>query len=448
MSESLCALCCQTPPTFICFCSETLLCNKCLSTHLLSSPTSAHKPVPVSSPDQFSFSSSESLRALHYRAVITKELERLQAFLPYALQQIQALRCSWEEQIAKVTDDYARVISDEVSRLAAQAELCLQQLDDPKASEESPMLRRLLALGTDEELLTLSLAIRQVNVAGLFKQVLSFRITCEGQRTDQRLLYKFFGGTNVVSAFDPQNEGNSSLLPTNVKFLHNSCWALTDTGSVIITGGSQTGKSRNDVLMFQPTQSTLTSVDSMQVARRSHTSVCVALHCYVFGGILEEEPLSLCEVYSLRDRRWSALQHMTERRAYLGCCQYGQNIYICGGGETASMEIYSPDLATFQLLSLDTEMWDNVSMLAVENAVVIFHGNFHGEVSRFDPNSRLLRKEGQMCYGNSWSSCAPLHHRDTIYMLRADSVFKYDLKSGSSAYILRMSKSLKKGEED
>jgi len=139
---------------------------------------------------------------------------------------------------------------------------------------------------------------------------------------------------------------------------------------------------------------------------------------------------------------------MTERRAYLGCCQYGQNIYICGGGETASMEVYSPGLATFQLIPLETEVWDNVSMLAVEDAVVIFHGNFQGEVSRFDPNSGSLRKEGQMCYGNSWSSCAPLRLRDTVYMLRADSIFKYDLRSAASAYILRMSKSLKKGEED
>ena len=446
MSESLCALCCQTPPTFICFCAEILLCSKCLSAHLLASPTATHKPVPVTSYEQFALSSPISQRALHYREVLTKELARLHDFLPYALQQIQGVRHSWEEQIAKVTDDYARVISDEVYKLTAQVEFCLQQLDDPKASEESPMLRRLLALGTDEELLSLNLSVRQVNVVGLFKQVLSFRVTCEGQRSDQRLLYKFFGGTNVVSAFDPQNESNAFLLPTSFKFLHNSCWSVTDTGSVLITGGSQTGKSRNDVVLFQPVQSSLHNVDPMQVARRSHTSVCVGLQCYVFGGILEEESLSLCEVYSLRERRWSALQHMTERRSYLGCCQYGQNIYICGGGETASMEVYSPGLATFQLIPLETEVWDNVSMLAVEDAVVIFHGNFQGEVSRFDPNSGSLRKEGQMCYGNSWSSCAPVRRGDVVYCLRSDSIFKYNLSSNTSSYVVRLAKGLKRRE--
>ena len=448
MSESVCALCHQNYPSFICFCAELLLCNQCLSPHLLANPTSAHKPVPLSSPEQPSQTCLVSPHSHRAREVLVKEIARLQAFLPHALQQLQSMRRNWEEQIIKVTDDYARVISDEVNKLVTQAELCLQQLDDPKTHEENPLLSRLLSLGQDEELFTLSLAMRQVNIAGLFKQVINYRVTCEGQRHDQRLLYKFFGGTNVVSVFDPQIESNTFLLPTNAKFLHNSCWVVTDAGSVLITGGSSTGKSRNDVYLFQPAQCGIMSVEPMQVARRSHTSVCFGLSCFVFGGILEEEPLSLCEVYSLRDRQWAGLPHMSERRAYLGSCQCEQKIYICGGGDTASMEVFSPDTVTFQLVPLDMEVLDSVSMLAIESAVFIFHGNFQGYVSRLDLLTSRICKLNALCYGNSWSSCAPVRLQDSVYFLRADSVFKYDLKTGASAYVLRMSKSLKKAEED
>ena len=413
----------------------------------------AHKPLPLASSDLV-----ESARMLAKecndpeqktdhckRTIIEKELRRLQNFHTDSLIQLQRVKVHYEAEIAKTIDNLSESLSMEISKLTVSLQRCLSDLSDQTPSPCFPAdyLQRLEAMSEDDELLSVAMEVTQVDLAAVLRQSVSFRMEFREQKQASTKLYKFFGGSNAIGYFDTENETYEKQITSSQKFLHNSCWCTAPSGDLIITGGSLTGHSRNTVTSFSPVTGALQDLEPMSVARRSHASVCSDGFCYVFGGVLDEEKISLCERYDLKEGRWNALPRMKERRAYLGCCEYKGVIVICGGAETSSFEVFNPAEMTFQLYSVPhIDLADVASLVPVGDSILIFHGNFNGEVSRLHP----ITKENKLCYGNSWSSCAPLLHRGTVYFLRSDSVFKYDLNSGQSSYVLRMAKAVKRRE--
>lgn len=456
INDSLCALCRVAQPAFICFCVETLLCTKCISQHILAWPGMDHKPIPISAANVLESQYATSHPAtgtpspaqwkLHLKHTLQSEQNRLQDFVSNALFQLQCARRGWQEQIARICDEHALAIGEKAEQLGKEIQQCLLDLEnvDLKPWMETPIYKRLEKLRRDEELLKLSFSIHHFDLIPLFKQAVSYVITYDSQSGSPTLLYKLFGDTNLVGVFDVRTETYSKQIVASAKFLHNSCWTLVDDGDLLITGGSHTGKSHNDVLLLQPISGSVTMHEPMQRARRSHCAVWHSSLCFVFGGIMEQQSLSSCEAYSIRERRWRFLPQMKERRAYLGCSAHRQLIVIAGGGETSSLEIFDTERLEFQLVPAPHfDLLDNVSIMTLDDYVLIFHGNFQGRVSRYHPESGALEPLHYLCYGNSWSSTQPLVFKDCIYLLRSESVFRYDLASGVSAYLTRLARAFK-----
>lgn len=458
MNDHLCSRCQTASPEFLCFCSEARLCSSCLSSHLLEAPSLAHKPLPITSRDLIQSFKQQLERDKDVvmlepgsiatkRALIEREIKRLATFQADSMMQLQQVKVHYEVEIAKVVQGLAQELYEETTRLSEELQKALVDLSDktPLPWSASPVLARLG--DADGDLLALNFEIKYLDVAASLRQSLRFHTDFIGKNVAEPLLYKFFGGSSAISIFKSDDIVPEKLVIPGQKFLHNSCWCSLPSGEVIITGGSLTGHSRNTVMCFSPATSHVTDLEPMMLARRCHGSLYYAGGCYVFGGLLDEEKISMCERYDCGTSTWEPIAQLKERRAYIGCCVYSDLLIVCGDGETSSLEIYDPVKRDFTLVSVPLlDLCDVSSLLPLENSILVFHGNFNGEVSRLDPKTGTAQKEGKLCYGNSWSSCAPIRRGDVVYCLRSDSIFKYNIASNSSSYVTRLAKALKRRE--
>jgi hypothetical protein len=166
---------------------------------------------------------------------------------------------------------------------------------------------------------------------------------------------------------------------------------------------------------------------------------------YVFGGIHEERKLAQCEMLRPDAQEWLGIGDMTHPRAYLGSTVYGEKVYLAGGADVSGIEVFHPIANSFDYLSLEQAgLTEACALLTLEDTIVILHGNYQGEVFCYKPDSNEYQRVCEMCHGNSWSNCPPVRYKDAIYTIRSDSVFKFEMNTNKSSYVLRMAKSAKK----
>lgn len=455
MGDNVCFHCQAPDPTFLCLCQEVTICRNCISQHLLSDPSPLHKPLPLDRNEliqtvrqeitqrtsPLSTASQDHLKTL--TSLIKRELSRIQAFRTASEVKLQQTKSMWESQIAKAVAEGKEI----VRKLTEKAIMELYQIL-AEISTNGEAMERVWGQGRseDEEIVDLGMDIRSVDLVGAVKGAIGVVVSIRTEMTPAPALYKFFGGVNQVGVFEAKSEEYGRALQANGKFFHNSCSCLSPNGLIYVTGGSLTGRSRAEVFAFNPKTVTVVPLLPMLMARRSHASICMGTKCYVFGGLIEDDDRSsLCELYEVETGCWKSIERMNERRAYLGCCEYRSQLYIGGGAPSPSLEVYTPIQDSFTLLSLpEGSLEDNCCMLPLADTILLFHGNYQGVLSRLWPETGKITKEREICYGNSWSSCAPVMVNGTVYMLRSESVFKYALESGESAYVLRMGKTVQR----
>lgn len=446
MNAQPCSVCQKREAQFLCFCSEAQLCDVCIATHILENPQIQHKttalPTSDLSPPRPSLSLSSS------KELVYREARRLEAFQTEVTGQFQRLRTYYVTEVDNTLQALLREIDLQIAQLREDLRVCLESTEETLKPPVASELWRRATAGV-EKLLTLSLDFKEVNIAATLRKSCAYTIGYVQGPSLASHIYKFFGGSTSVGLFNVVSEEfEQSTVP--IKFAHNACWCATPNGQVLVTGGSITGRSRNTVLSYNPASGEINDLAPMRIARRSHASICSNDYCYVFGGILDEDRISLCESFHLGKGVWSGLeQQMKERRAYHGACECAGLLVVCGGGETSSCEVLSPMTGEFRLVELpNLGLMEAACALSVGDSVLIFHGNFSGLVSRFDPNTGVGKEEHQLCYGNSWSNCPPLLVRDTVYLLRSDSIFKFHTVTGRSSYVIRLTKTIKRREYD
>ena len=459
MTESQCSLCSDNDPAFVCFCQEVLVCRNCISQHLLTDPSPTHKPIPLTRPELIQAQKDEARaqsrphpqtslseeRRRGIKTLLARELERLRSFEVSAEEKLLKLQVQWEDQLKRTISDLLSVVKSKAQTLRDELRQALDFFNQSEERASEPLLDLLQRVGEDYELLTLSIDSKPIDLVTLIRSAVAVVIDTKEEVAGNPIIYKFFGGSNQVGVFDAKSEAFTRCITANMKFFHNSCSCLATNGLIYVTGGSLTGRSRSDVISFDPVSGHSKELQPMQIARRSHASLCINSELYVFGGIMDEETTSLCEKYQYEKDIWSNIARLNERRAYLGCCEFRGRIYVAGGCEKSSCEVLDLAESYFQLLSLGhVQTEGGCSLLPHGDCLLLFYGNFRGEVCRYFPTTSQLTKDKDMCAGNSWSSCAPVIFSGNVYMLRADSIFKYSLETSASVYLLRMGKTLKR----
>jgi hypothetical protein len=376
------------------------------------------------------------------KALLTRELERLHAFEGAAEEKLMQVQQQWEEHIKKATSDLLHLIKTKVQSTRDELRKALEDLNQQGGG---PLLQWLERVDEDYELLTLVLEVKGVDLGAVLRSTVSVVVERKEEMAGNPIIYKFFGGSNQVGVFDAKSESFTRSITSNLKFFHNSCSCLAPNGLIYVTGGSLTGRSRSDVMSFDPVSGHSVELQPMQIARRSHSSLCLGSELYVFGGIMDEEITSLCEKYNCEKDSWNSTAKLNERRAYHGCCEHHSKVYVAGGSEKSSCEVLDLQEDQFRLVVLSHVLVEGgCSIVPVGDVLLLFYGNFRGEVCRFWPESGQVSKDKDMCAGNSWSSCTPVLAGGFVYMLRAESVFKFCLENSASAYVLRMGKTGKR----
>ena len=443
----MCAACEVAQPEFVCFCEETRLCSACLAVHLLSQPALSHKPLPLASRElihsfrlQLQAAKSDQDIRTRKRSILERELKRLKSFQYEVLTELQRLKVRAEAEVARTISQTAQRVQEEAQKVQTDIMRVLGELTEQSPGPSGSALElRLESMNTEEDLLELVCDVRLTDLSVYLKQAISLKCQLLQPKLAPLRLFKFFGGTNSLGCFDIEKQVYERLTVGTHQFLHNASWCLTASGQVMITGGSLTGHSRCTSLVYSPRSNEVEEVEPMGMARRCHASLFCDSGCFVFGGVIDEQRLSSCERFDWEEQKWRPKGQMKERRAYLGCTVFQDFIILCGGCDNSSYETMQPTTSQFTLVPLQQAgLGEVASAVTVGDSVLIFHGNFNGEVSRLDPRTAHIDKEARLCYGNSWSSCAPVVLHDCVFLLRADSIFKYSISTRASAYVLRM----------
>ena len=443
MESNECSQCHQRENAFICFCQEVLLCQNCLAFHLLSTPSAPHRPVSLASYQlikeiqcQTDKEPTEDLRSK-----LESELTRLQDFRVSALDQLQQVKQQWLLQINEAAKEIEAI-------LVAKCDSMEQDLKQGLADLGSGSLP-LFAKAKDADLLNLSFDVGKLDLNPLFKQFFSVQLNYAEAQRDEKFLYKLFGGQNLLAIFDTSNESISSFRSVSERLLHNSCWVLTPDNCLLITGGSIAGTCSGEALKYIVEQERTERLPSMQVARRSHASLLHADKLYVFGGIQDETNLADCEALDLKNNQWTSICPLRNPRGQLGAAVHEGCAYIAGGSEVAEIEVYDFQSDNWDAVVLPGPwLLEGCSLMTMKESLLILHGNYKGEMFMFQPQNCCLQKLTDICHGSSWSNTMPVLQGRTLYMLRADSIFKVDLDTNKSSYVLKITKSAKKRRQD
>ena len=415
------------------------MCSDCLADHLLTSTCHDHKPTPIRTPalddllarKQVMDSTCKDQDCSHTRTVLNTALETVMQFRASALMDLQRIRQDWMFEVDLVFDELVQTVTSRTRLLSEKIQQRLDCLEELKSVPED------LSDITD---LKLRLQLRNIDLGGVLKKAVDLVVSQGSGEGGDKKVYKFFGGSDKVAVFDPRSETVEIKVTPGQNYFHNSSWCVSPSGHIYITGGSLTGRSRSDCLIYRIYSNVALESSHMQVARRSHTSIYYNRHCYVFGGLVDTERTSLCERFTQEQEAWETLPQMKERRAYLGCCELQGKIYIAGGAGSAMVEVFDPETCEFQQVSLrQLELGESCSLIATEDSVLLFHGTFNGEVSHWSPSTNQLSTYS-LSFGNSWSSCSPLLLNHSVYLLRSDSIYRFDLDSFQAVFLLRLSK--------
>jgi len=428
MDRSICAECGRRPSLFICFCAQTELCSGCLSAHITRKPGVFHQTVPLDSGalvQEMKAQEGQKQDLEGRKEELRAELERVVSLQEKALENLEDVKRQWVDEIETATAQIAALVVERCEEVTSQLRASLSQLDlDPAPSLDS--------------------LVPHLDLSSLLS---SLRPQAEPQCT----LYKFFGGQNWVGVFTKRGESMTEIRHTEEKFLYNTCWAVDAQGEVYVTGGSLMGSSRKDVYSYSPASNQLSRQASLCTARRSHASLVLSSTLYVFGGLDNECKLQAAESLQLASSaRWEALPKLTYARAYLGCAGYKGAIFLAGGCEEAAMEVYLPKTNTYICFMLpNVELNEACSLLALDNSILIFHGNSQAQVLEYHPetgSAELLGKTGQ---GSVWSGCSPVLSEGKVYMLRLDSVVEYGLDSRKCNFVGRFGRQRRsEGEQE
>ena len=451
MSGAQCDLCQTAAATFLCQCQEVHLCNLCLPRHLrdISTP---HRPVALDQAELLQTVRNEVLetqqsggttdvpgmsteRRRVVSSLIRKEITRIEAFQEASQAALMREKEKWSMQVENLVKELQEELEEQTFGARDRLEKTLTEVGASDTALEQFWGE---GCGEEDELVELTFALPSFDLAVAARSGVRIRAKVSSEREPTPVIYKFFGGMRQVGVFEARTESYSNTISADAKFFHNASACLAPTGLVYLSGGSLTGRSRDEALTFNPATGKVVHLQPMITARRSHASIFIKALCCVFGGLVEDDKSCLCEKYA--GEKWESLPKMQERRAYLGACEYGGRVYLAGGSTTC--EIFNPSPESFTLLALpNTPLQDNCCLIALPDSLLIFHGDYQGKVSRFYPDTGAIQTLRDMCYGNSWSSCAPVRSGRCVYMLRSESVFKYEWETGESAYVLRISKS-------
>lgn len=225
--------------------------------------------------------------------------------------------------------------------------------------------------------------------------------------------------TNTAELFDPTTE-SFTLISNNMNVPRKKHTAtLLQSGKVLITGGINSDQSNvdNTAELYDPSTRSFTLVTaSMNSERNQHrANILSSGKVLVTGGSDGKSTVNTTELYDPSTGSFTSSGNMTYSRAeHSTCVLEDGKILVVGGTNSAQIEVYDPDTATFTEITsfeYDEEYTsiNNPIAVTLNNGLVFIAGggiidinNFNGYSSYssnfFDPSICEISFAGAMNY--------------------------------------------------
>jgi len=172
---------------------------------------------------------------------------------------------------------------------------------------------------------------------------------------------------------------------------------------------------------------------NLLTGRHSQGMVCYVGTVYVFGGV-NTHTLRKAEEYHIATKRWRSLPSMNNSRHLFNPCARLDHIYLCGGVDCDSMEIFSIRERRYTVIDIVlpvTRCWQCASVL-VQDELVYMAGAFAVKMSLCELKVSIVRKAELKC---AWQDSSPQYWNDHIYYQHTSGIGRLALSTFQSVLI-------------
>lgn len=422
--ESICSVCNEAEAKLICCCDfpPVLVCKPCISLHLEKQPIGLHAPLPIqirpniSSPayitslrNRYSgkIYASQLLSAnLVKIAEAEREIQRVCQWILTSVQEARdaALQQLWEirENIKAGVKNAIQEVEDHIYEEGYKPETTLSDLiwsfSPLRPSPISPLF---------------SFSINPSPILDLLPSLIRLCPTpAPYSHTDNYL--PIINSTSIrIFHYETEAIAPPIMLEMPIMIDATSAWLVLEEGKLFCCGRHHPASSAAYVLDVG--SGGVAEVEGMQSARSQHGVVLYKNDIYVFGGLLEKTYLSSSEYYSLSLRHWFPIPNMLSPRDGFNPCTHSGLIYIVGGSNSTSAEIYHPEKQCFTPLDLILPKADcSISLFLNEELYILQRSAMYRWTLQAGKGE--LRVE-QLKGSATWSNVVPRVAGNCVYIL-------------------------------
>lgn len=348
-----CSICNMTMADSICCCQHifTRLCRGCATFHVSKAPAELHVMVPIkymarlNQPGYLEGIIHKKMRLGQRKAELrvnsenmTRCMDEFNHKCTILIEQLTTYRDQLLTTISQAKDDLDNLIS----AAEKEADECLYD-DNPGHMHEMAAL--LLAENGDSLQDVFFNYALHFHPEGLYSAILlNFEVPFQ---TPQGAVTQIPWLTNTsLRLYDPERSTWKSPWSFPKSFIDKySSAAYLPDGQLLVTGSNP---ATTEVIKLNPADCTILHCSPLRVPRCGHGLIVWKGLAYVFGGM----DLKSGEKISVRveNGRWDPLPDMGFQRQFFNPAGHGGQIYLCGGGETNTIEVYDTLSERFTLL--------------------------------------------------------------------------------------------------
>lgn len=172
---------------------------------------------------------------------------------------------------------------------------------------------------------------------------------------------------------------------------------------------------------------------NMRTARHSHGMVCYTGSVFAFGGV-STLTLRKAEEYQIATKRWHSLPSMNHPRRLFNPCARSDSIYLCGGVDCDSLELFSiPDrkYTVIEIMLPVTRCWQCASVLVQDELVYVTEA-FVMRMRLAELKVTNVRRAELKC---AWQDSSPQYLSGHIYYQHTAGIGRLSLSSFQSVLI-------------
>jgi hypothetical protein len=253
----------------------------------------------------------------------------------------------------------------------------------------------------------------------------SFHSRTPGTPSDGQALTYFKSLTNKIISLNVETE---TVVTTEADFPDNfyegAAWCETPTQELLYTGGFA-DEPLSRAWLISPSKRSFMEVAPMLTARHCHQLCAVNDMIFALGGA-GPEPLEDCEYFSLRTCAWKKAGSLNFPRVKPAACVHNGRIYVAGGLDQDSIEVYDVVEETFTLLFVLLPSTGMAAMTTSKDSLIIVQGS---TVSELGLSTLSVKELCSWKLAPYWSPMRIQYQDGLVYMSLDDEFIRFNIRT-------------------